>query len=56
MTGPLPGLSRKVALVTGGASGIGVGIVRVLASQGDPRRVAGTAYEPLDIPPEWSRR
>jgi NAD(P)-dependent dehydrogenase (short-subunit alcohol dehydrogenase family) len=35
MTGQhLPGLSGKVALVTGGASGIGAGIARVLASQG----------------------
>jgi NAD(P)-dependent dehydrogenase (short-subunit alcohol dehydrogenase family) len=34
MTGHLPGLSGKVALVTGGASGIGAGIARVLAGQG----------------------
>lgn len=34
MTEYLPGLSGKVALVTGGASGIGAGIARVLASQG----------------------
>jgi meso-butanediol dehydrogenase/(S,S)-butanediol dehydrogenase/diacetyl reductase len=34
MTDDLPGLSGKVALVTGGASGIGAGIARVLASRG----------------------
>jgi NAD(P)-dependent dehydrogenase (short-subunit alcohol dehydrogenase family) len=34
MTDDLSGLSGKVALVTGGASGIGAGIARVLASRG----------------------
>jgi NAD(P)-dependent dehydrogenase (short-subunit alcohol dehydrogenase family) len=34
MTNDLAGLSGKVALVTGGASGIGAGIARVLASRG----------------------
>jgi NAD(P)-dependent dehydrogenase (short-subunit alcohol dehydrogenase family) len=34
MTEHLPGLTGKVALVTGGASGIGAGIARVLAAQG----------------------
>jgi meso-butanediol dehydrogenase / (S,S)-butanediol dehydrogenase / diacetyl reductase len=34
MTDDLAGLSGKVALVTGGASGIGAGIARVLASRG----------------------
>ncbi|MGH3290409.1 MAG: SDR family NAD(P)-dependent oxidoreductase [Trebonia sp.] len=34
MTDQLPGLAGKVALVTGGASGIGAGIAQVLASGG----------------------
>lgn len=34
MTADLPGLLGKVALVTGGASGIGAGIAQVLASSG----------------------
>lgn len=34
MTAHLPGLSGKVALVTGGASGIGAGIAQVLATHG----------------------
>lgn len=34
MTDDLAGLSGKIALVTGGASGIGAGIARVLASRG----------------------